>query len=138
MRTLVVMALISSLVHALPAIADDDASIAKTPQTTHSATVVATTDTTPDAARFTTDQQWEVAGYNMEEIIYTISITSHDTRILRCRTHMEGHYLDNGTLAAISDEQTSTVFPDQQVRVGNWTGLDEKSGATFTVKCKAM
>lgn len=139
MRMIIAVALASLVVQALPALADNDASSpVPTSDATRPANVVVTPDTTADAPRFTTDQEWEIAGYNMEEIIYTISITSQDTRILRCRTHMEGHYLDNGKLIAITDEQTSTVFPTQQVRVGNWTGLDEKSGATFTVRCRPM
>jgi hypothetical protein len=119
----------------------DDAISTSSPPTNvipHQADIVTQHDASPDAARFTTESQWEVAGYNSEEIIYTITISSQDSRILRCRTQMQGHYLDKGKLVEIADQQTSTVFPDQQVRVGNWTGLDEKAGANFTVRCRPM
>jgi hypothetical protein len=28
----------------------------------------------------------------------------------------------------------STVFPDKEVQVGNWIGLEEKASATYAVK----
>jgi len=90
------------------------------------------------AARFTTEAKWETAGYNNNEIVYTILVTSHDTRILRCITELRGSYFEDGRKIDISDRQSSTVFPDQQVQVGNWMGMDEKSGATYTVKCHPM
>lgn len=86
-------------------------------------------------ARFTTDARWEVAGYNNNEIVYTILVTSHDSRILRCITELKGSYFENGKKIDISDRQSSTVFPDQQVQVGNWMGMDEKSGASYSVQC---
>jgi hypothetical protein len=92
----------------------------------------------PAAARFTTDAKWETAGYNNNEIVYTILVTSHDTRILRCTTELKGSYFEDGRKIDISDRQSSTVFPDQQVQVGNWMGMDEKSGATYSVKCHAV
>jgi hypothetical protein len=88
-------------------------------------------------AQFTSEGKWQTAGYNLEEIIYTISITSQDTRILRCRTQVEGRYDDHGKSAVITDQQISTVFPNQQVQVGTWTGLDQKQGATYKVACQA-
>lgn len=88
-----------------------------------------------EAARFVTDAKWEIAGYNNEEIIYTILVTSHDKRIIRCTTELKGSYFENGKKLSIADRQSSTVFPDQQVQVGNWMGMDEKSGATYSVKC---
>src|SRR5271163_3477775 len=79
----------------------------------------------PEAARFETDAQWKIAGYNNEEIIYTILVTSHDSRIIRCNTELKGSYFENGKKLSVSDRQLSTVFPDQQVQVGNWMGMDE-------------
>ena len=98
----------------------------------------ASADGTPAAARFVTDAQWKIAGYNNEEIIYTILVTSHDSRIIRCNTELKGSYYENGQKLSVADRQISTVFPDQQVQVGNWMGMDEKSGATYSVKCRAI
>jgi hypothetical protein len=92
----------------------------------------------PAPARFETDAQWKIAGYNNEEIIYTILVTSHDSRIIRCNTELKGSYYENGQKLSVADRQISTVFPDQQVQVGNWMGMDEKSGATYSVKCHAI
>jgi hypothetical protein len=91
-----------------------------------------------DAPRFATEAKWAVAGYNNEEIVYTILITNRDTRILRCTTLLQGSYYENGKKLSISDRQSSTVFPDQQVQAGNWLGMDEKSGATYSVKCRPL
>ena len=92
----------------------------------------------PAAARFETAAQWKIAGYNNEEIIYTIVVTSHDSRIIRCNTELKGSYYENGQKLSVADRQLSTVFTDQQVQVGNWMGMDEKSGATYSVKCHAI
>lgn len=135
MRQVVVLTL---AIWCLTAAADDDIPASTAAVAAPNVIVEHGADTTQDTVQFTTDAQWEIAGYNMEEIIYTILITSHDTRILRCRTQVQGHYLENGKLLNISDQQTTTVFPDQQARVGNWTGLDKDSGATFTVKCRVL
>ena len=97
----------------------------------------AATDGKP-AARFTTDAKWETAGYNNDEIVYTILVTSHDSRIIRCTTSLQGSYYENGQKQAVSDRQLSTVFPDQQVQVGNWMGMDQQSGATYSVHCHAI
>jgi hypothetical protein len=91
-----------------------------------------------EAARFATDAKWDLAGYNNDEVVYTILVTSHDTRIIRCTTQLSGSYFENGKKVDISDRQSSTVFPDQQVQVGNWMGMDQKSGATYSVKCRAL
>ena len=101
-------------------------------------TSLARADDDPAAARFSTDSKWETAGYNNDEIVYTILVTSHDTRILRCTTELRGSYYEDGRKIDIADRQSSTVFPDQQVQVGNWMGMDRKSGATYTVKCHAV
>jgi hypothetical protein len=88
-----------------------------------------------DPARFSSEERWALAGYNNEEVIYTIIITSHDTRIIRCSTLLTGAYYENGIKTTVSDRQSSTVFPDQKVQAGNWIGMDQKSGTTFSVKC---
>jgi hypothetical protein len=97
----------------------------------------ATADGKP-AAKFTTDAKWETAGYNNDEIVYTILVTSHDSRIIRCTTSLQGSYFENGQKQSVSDRQLSTVFPDQQVQVGNWMGMDQQSGATYSVHCHAI
>ena len=89
-------------------------------------------------ARFTSEAKWQKAGYTLDEIVYTIAITSQDSRILRCRTKMQGTYSNNGKRDTISDLQVSTVFPDQQVQVGTWTDMDEAAGATYSVECKTL
>lgn len=90
------------------------------------------------AAKFTTDAKWETAGYNNDEIVYTILVTSHDSRIIRCTTSLQGSYYENGQKQTVSDRQLSTIFPDQQVQVGNWMGMDQQSGATYSVHCHAI
>ncbi len=97
----------------------------------------AATDAKP-AAQFTTDAKWETAGYNNDEIVYTILVTSHDSRIIRCTTSLQGSYYENGQKQTVSDRQSSTVLPDQQVQVGNWMGMDPQSGATYSVQCHAI
>jgi len=89
-------------------------------------------------ARFTTEAKWDTAGYNNDEIVYTILVTSHDSRIIRCTTSLQGSYYENGAKQSVSDRQLSTVFPDQQVQVGNWMGMDQQSGATYAVHCHAL
>jgi hypothetical protein len=91
-----------------------------------------------DSVRYVTEAKWAVAGYNNEEIVYTIIITNQDSRILRCTTELKGSYYENGKKFDVADRQSSTVFPDQQVQVGNWLGMDQKSGATYAVKCHAI
>lgn len=81
------------------------------------------------------EDQWDLAGYNNDEVIYTIFITSHDPRILRCTTELKGAYYQNGEKHTVSDRQITTVFPEQRTSAGNWQGMDQKSGATYSVKC---
>jgi hypothetical protein len=89
-------------------------------------------------AQFTTEARWDTAGYNNDEIVYTIILTSHDSRVIRCTTSLQGSYYENGQKQSVSDRQLSTVFPDQQVQVGNWMGMDKQSGATYSVHCHPM
>jgi len=112
-----------------------DASVA--PITNVSTSDEPATDGKPPA-KFSTDAKWETAGYNNDEIVYTILVTSHDSRIIRCTTALQGSYYENGQKQSVSDRQLSTVFPDQQVQVGNWMGMDQQSGATYSVHCHAI
>ena len=88
--------------------------------------------------QFASLDRWEHAGYNQDEIVYTVFITNHEPNILRCRTEIHGFYFNNGQKGEISDVQVSTVFPDKQVQAGIWSGLDEASGATYKVSCRAL
>ncbi len=89
----------------------------------------------PEPAKFTTEAHWETAGYNNQEIVYTILINSQDSRIIHCSTELHGFYLENGQKVSISDRQNSTIFPGQQGKAGNWLGMDRDSGATYQVTC---
>jgi hypothetical protein len=89
-------------------------------------------------ALFTSEEKWALAGYNNDEVIYTIIITSHDSRIIRCNTELQGFYYENGKKVGISDRQGSTVFPAQSAQAGNWIGMDQKSGSTYSVKCHPL
>jgi hypothetical protein len=94
--------------------------------------------TAADAPKFTTEAKWILAGYNNNEIVYTIIVTSQDSRIIRCTTDMQGFYFDNGAKETISDRQVTTILPNQPTQVGNWMDMDEKSGATYQVQCKPV
>lgn len=89
-------------------------------------------------AKFVADAHWEIAGYNNEEIVYTILVTNEDSRIIHCSAELAGFYFENGEKKAISDRQGTTIFPGKQVSVGHWMGMDQKSGATYSVKCRAL
>lgn len=91
-----------------------------------------------DAPKFVTEAKWLLAGYNNNEIVYTILITNQDSVIIRCITEMQGFYFENGEKLTISDRQATTVFPNQSAPVGNWMDMDESSGATYSVKCKPV
>jgi hypothetical protein len=91
-----------------------------------------------DAVHFTTEARWMVAGYNNDEIVFTIFLNSDDARIIRCTTSMKGSYFENGEKLEIADRQVTTVFPKQRAQAGNWLGMDQKSGATYSVKCKPL
>jgi hypothetical protein len=81
------------------------------------------------------EAKWDLAGYNNDEVIYTIFITSHDPRIIRCITKLDGFFYDHGEKQTVSDRQSTTVFPDQRVQAGNWQGMDKSSPVTYSVKC---
>lgn len=88
-----------------------------------------------DAPKIVTESKWGVAGYNNDEVFYTIFVTNQDSRIVRCTTEIKGFYFENGAKLTIADRQLTTVFPNQPTQVGIWSGMDEKSGATYSVKC---
>jgi len=96
-----------------------------------------------DAApvKFSSSDQWMLAGYNDEEVIYTIIVSNDDTRVIRCTTLMQGWYYEKGKEKGqklpISDRQSTTLFPNKPARVGNWMDMDKASGATYSVKCRA-
>jgi hypothetical protein len=92
----------------------------------------------PDGPKFTSEAKWELAGYNNDEVVYTVFVTSQDTRIIRCTTEVKGFYFENGTKLSISDRQITTVFPNQPTRVGYWMDMDQQSGATYSVKCHTV
>jgi hypothetical protein len=94
----------------------------------------APTDTGPPV-QVSSEAKWDLAGYNNDEVIYTIFITSHDPRIIRCITKLDGFFYDHGEKQTVSDRQSTTVFPDQRVQAGNWQGMDKSSPVTYTVKC---
>jgi hypothetical protein len=88
-----------------------------------------------DGPKFTSEAKWELAGYNNDEVVYTVFVTSQDTRIIRCTTQVKGFYFENGAKLSIADRQITTVFPNQPTRVGYWMDMDQQSGASYSVKC---
>lgn len=106
---------------------------------------VAARDRTADAAAaanaplaFIAQEKWGLAGYNNDEPFYTVLVTNHEPRALRCTVLLEGTFLDNGTKVSMSDRQTATVQPGAQTPLGNWQGMDRASGAHYSVKCRPL
>jgi hypothetical protein len=91
----------------------------------------------PDEPKYSVDASWVIAGYNDDEVIYSIIITNQDQRIIRCNTLLSGYYLDNGAKHAVSDRQGVTIFPGKQSSAGRWVGMDQASGANYKVTCRA-
>jgi hypothetical protein len=89
----------------------------------------------PDDPKFVSEAKWVLAGYNSDEIVYTVFVTNQDPRIIRCTTEVKGFYFEDGTKLSISDRQITTVFPNQPTRVGYWMDMDQQSGASYSVKC---
>jgi hypothetical protein len=87
------------------------------------------------APKFASEAKWELAGYNNDEVVYTVFVTSQDSRIIRCTTQVKGFYFENGAKLTIADRQITTVFPNQPTRVGYWMDMDQQSGATYSVQC---
>ncbi|HTC52665.1 MAG TPA: hypothetical protein VK700_12080 [Steroidobacteraceae bacterium] len=92
----------------------------------------------PDEPKYGVDASWVIAGYNDNEVIYSIIITNQDQRIIRCSTLLSGFYLENGTRHSVSDRQGVTIFPGKQSSAGHWLGMDQTSGATYKVTCRAV
>jgi hypothetical protein len=90
---------------------------------------------TTSAPKFVSEAKWVLAGYNSDEIVYTVFVTNQDPRIIRCTTEVKGFYFEDGTKLSISDRQITTVFPNQPTRVGYWMDMDQQSGASYSVKC---
>jgi hypothetical protein len=98
-------------------------------------TTGATSATAPTDPKFQSEAKWVLAGYNSDEIVYTVFVTNQDPRIIRCTTEVKGFYFENGTKLSIQDRQITTVFPNQPTRVGYWMDMDQQSGASYSVKC---
>jgi hypothetical protein len=88
-----------------------------------------------DAPKFVAEAKWGLAGYNNNEVYYTIFVTSQNEGVIRCTTEIKGFYFDNGQKLSIADRQMTTVFPNQPTQVGIWMDMDQASGATYSVKC---
>ncbi len=91
-----------------------------------------------DEPKYQIDASWVIAGYNDDEVIYSIIITNQDPHIIRCTTLLNGFYLENGTRHTVSDRQGVTIFPGKQQSAGRWVGMDPASGASYQVKCRAV
>jgi hypothetical protein len=91
-----------------------------------------------NAVRYLTDAKWQIAGYNDNEVVFTIFVTNQDARIIRCTTQIHGSFFENGQKLPIDDRAVTTAFPDQQVQVGNWIGMDQASGASYSIKCRPV
>jgi hypothetical protein len=92
----------------------------------------------PTEPQYTVDASWVIAGYNDEEVVYSIIITNQDPRIIRCSTLLSGSYLENGTRHSVADRQGVTIFPGKQSSAGRWVGMDQTAGATYKVTCRAV
>ncbi len=103
---------------------------------------VAARDRTADAATaplaFIAEEKWGLAGYNSDEPFYTVLVTNHEPRALRCTVLLEGTFVENGAKVSMSDRQTATVQPGVQTPLGNWQGMDRESGAHYSVKCRPL
>jgi hypothetical protein len=102
------------------------------PVATGTTTATGATATDP---KFASEAKWVLAGYNSDEIVYTVFVTNQDPRIIRCTTEVKGFYFENGTKLSIQDRQITTVFPNQPTRVGYWMDMDQQAGASYSVKC---
>ena len=92
----------------------------------------------PDEPQYSIDASWQIAGYNDEEVIYSIVITNKDPNIIRCTTLLSGFYLENGARHSVSDRQSVTLFPGKKSSAGTWVGMDQTAGATYKVTCRAV
>jgi hypothetical protein len=103
---------------------------------------VAARDRSADAAAaplaFIAEEKWGLAGYNNDEPFYTVLVTNHEPRALRCTVLLQGTFIDNGAKVSMSDRQTATVQPGAQTPLGNWQGMDREAGAHYSVKCRPL
>jgi hypothetical protein len=116
-----------------PSVRTTDASASGT--ATNAAANAGTPAPSPTDPKFQSEAKWVLAGYNSDEIVYTVFVTNQDSRIIRCTTEVKGFYFENGTKLSIQDRQITTVFPNQPTRVGYWMDMDQQSGASYSVKC---
>jgi hypothetical protein len=93
---------------------------------------------TTDGPKFVSAAKWILAGYNNDELVYTVVVTSQDNRIIRCTTEVNGFYFEDGRKLTITDRQITTVFPNQATQTGYWMDLDKDSGAAYAVKCNPV
>ena len=91
-----------------------------------------------EPVKFSSEAKWLTAGYNNNEIVYTVEVTNQDSRILRCTTEVKGFFFEQGKKLDISDRQMTTLFPNQPTRVGTWMDMDQPSGASYSVKCRPV
>jgi hypothetical protein len=110
---------------------------APAPSTSAASASPAAADST-EPVKFSSEAKWLTAGYNNNEIVYTVEVTNQDSRILRCTTEVKGFFFEQGKKLDISDRQMTTVFPNQPTRVGTWMDMDQPSGASYSVKCKPV
>jgi hypothetical protein len=92
----------------------------------------------PGEPGYSVSASWVIAGYNDNEVIYSIIIANNDANVIRCTTLLSGYYLDHGTRHAVADRQSVTLFPGKQSSAGTWLGLDQASGASYKVTCRAV
>ncbi len=92
----------------------------------------------PGEPNYRVDASWVIAGYNDDEVIYSIIITNVEQGIIRCNTMLSGFYLENGTRHAVSDRQGVTIFPGKQQSAGRWVGMDQTAGANYKVTCRTV
>ena len=90
------------------------------------------------APKFASEDKWLLAGYNNNEVVYQVYVTSHDSRVIRCTTEIKGWNIDNGEKVSVTDRQITTVLPNEPTQVGNWMDLDQASGVVYSVKCHAV
>lgn len=88
--------------------------------------------------KFAAEAQWDLAGYNNDEVVYTISIANQDVQPIRCVTELRGFYFQDGEKHSVADRQSVTILPQQRVQAGNWQGMDKDSGAAYSVKCRPV
>jgi hypothetical protein len=96
--------------------------------------------TNPSAAtvKFVSEAKWLTAGYNNDEIVYTVIVTNQDSHVLHCTAQVSGYYFDQGKKLSISDRQVATVFPNQPAQIGMWMDFDRSSGASYSVTCRPI